>query len=440
MSSFFVRLTEHTCPLRTLIVLRERNDIVVQFIHGADLHLDSPFIGLKSMPEFVWQAIYRSTFDALSQLVSVAIENNVDFVCLVGDIYDSDDRSVKAQAFFRNEMQRLNDKGIPVYLSHGNHDYIGNQGLHLEMPENVITFGENPETHWQTTKQNEKIALTGFSYTKRWVKERKIIDYPKKNNGADYQIGMLHGFTEGLKSEHGHYAPFTLNELKSKQYDYWALGHIHKRQQLATHPPIIYSGNTQGRNSKESGPKGCELVTLTDTKEQIDFCPTATICWEKLELSIKGVETLDDVYTSIQQAILCKKNTKYNLFVSIDLKDTQALLDAVRKKITQGELLEALQQIANEEHFIWVYEIELVTEKKDNEQNMQLFSEERQKAVYEMEQEATINELTKTFFDYTELSDLLSSRDSLYRDKIIERAKNQVKSMLTIEGSDEIEN
>ncbi|WP_414839913.1 metallophosphoesterase family protein [Carnobacterium sp. TMP28] len=413
---------------------------MVQFIHGADLHLDSPFIGLKSMPEFVWQAIYRSTFEALSQLVDIAIEKKVDFVCLVGDIYDSDDRSVKAQAFFRNEMERLNEKKITVYLSHGNHDYIGNQGLHLAMPENVIIFGEIPETHWLTTKQNEKIAVTGFSYTKRWITERKIVDYPKKYGEADYQIGMLHGFSEGLESEHGKYAPFTLRELKNKQYDYWALGHIHKRQQLATHPLIIYPGNTQGRNSKETGPKGCELVTLTDTNEQNEFFPTATIYWETIEISIKGLVNLEDVYTSIQQALLDKQNRDYNLFVSINLKDSEALLDGVRKKISQGELLEALQQIDQEDNFIWIYRIELVAEKRENEQYSQLFPEEWQKALIELEEESYFNEVTNSFFDYTELSDLLDSRDSLYRKNIIERAKNQVKSLLTVEGSDESEN
>ncbi|MGB6178021.1 metallophosphoesterase family protein [Carnobacterium sp.] len=413
---------------------------MVQFIHSADLHLDSPFIGLKSMPEFIWQAIYRSTFDALSKLVDIAIEKEVDFVCLVGDIYDSDDRSVKAQAFFRNEMERLKNKNIPVYLTHGNHDYIGNQGLHLDMPENVIIFGENPETYWLTTKQDEKIALTGFSYTKRWITERKISDFPKKLRQADYHIGLLHGFSEGLESEHGKYAPFTLMELKSKQYNYWALGHIHKRQHLNMHPPIVYPGNTQGRNSKETGPKGCELVTITDTKEQIDFHSTAAIRWEKINLSIKGVVNLDTIYTTIQEQILSKKNTEYSLFISVTLKDTEMLLEGVRKKIIQGELLEALQQVAKEDYFVWVYQIEFATVNIENEQYLQLFPEEWQKALVEVEEEINFNELTNSFFDYTEISYLLSSRDSSYRQKIIERAKNQVKSLLTIEGSDEIEN
>lgn len=153
---------------------------MVKFIHAADLHLDSPFIGLKSLPEFIWNAIYLSTFSALTKIVDSAITNQVDFICLVGDIYDTDERSVKAQAYLRNEMERLNSMNIPVYLLHGNHDYIENTGLHLDMPQNVFLFNETVETKWLTTKEGEQIAITGFSYDKRWVLERKIVDYPEK--------------------------------------------------------------------------------------------------------------------------------------------------------------------------------------------------------------------------------------------------------------------
>ncbi|MFC5974349.1 metallophosphoesterase family protein [Carnobacterium antarcticum] len=413
---------------------------VVQFIHGADLHLDSPFIGLKSMPTFIWEAIYHSTFQALTRLVDVAIEKEVDFVCLVGDIYDNDDRSVKAQAYLRNEMERLNQQEIPVYLLHGNHDYIENQGLHLEMPENVTIFKEHPETHWLTTKRNEKVAITGFSYTKRWVNERKISDYPIRFAEADYQIGLLHGFSEGLESEHGNYAPFSLGELKSKQYDYWALGHIHKRQRLAINPPVIYSGNTQGRSSKENGPKGCEWVTLTDTKEQIVFCPTATIQWEKLVVSVKNKKTLEDVYRLIQEAIAEKKNEAYNIFLSILLEDTDELLDGVRKKVEQGELLEALQQIAKTKTFVWVYQVGMNAEAQGTAQYMQLFPEEWQKAMAEIKQEAVFNELTNVFFDHAGVADLLDTRDEMYRQQILENAKQQVQLLLGIEGSAESEN
>ena len=266
---------------------------MVKFIHAADLHLDSPFIGLKTLPDFIWNAIYLSTFSALTTIVDSAIQEKVDFICLVGDIYDNDERSVKAQAYLRNEMERLNKAEIPVYLLHGNHDYIENTGLHLEMPENVVVFTESVETKWYTTTEKDEVAISGFSYDKRWVLERKIKEYPEKHPRAKYHIGLLHGFSEGLESEHGNYAPFSLGELRSKRYDYWALGHIHKRQQLAENPPVIYPGNTQGRSSKESGEKGFELVTLTESGVSMEFRPTSTIQWKTIDLSIKEIKSLE---------------------------------------------------------------------------------------------------------------------------------------------------
>ncbi len=228
--------------------------------------------------------------------------------------------------------------------------------------------------------------------------------------------------------------------MKSKQYDYWALGHIHKRQQLSEHPPIIYSGNTQGRSSKENGPKGCEWVTLTDTKEEIIFYPTAPIQWERIELSIKDLKTLNEVYQLIQETITHKKNKAYSLFLSIALKDTTTLLEGVRKKINNGELIEALQQIPKETGFVWVYQIELTTDKEEKTTYVQLFPEEWQKALKEIEQEANFNELTNSFFDYAEAAELLETRDQLYREKILENAKQQVQFLLGFEGSDENEN
>jgi len=76
---------------------------MVRFIHAADLHLDSPFKGIKSLPAFIWEAIYQSTFQALTRLVDLAIKEQVDFICLAGDIYDGEDRSVKAQAYLKKK-------------------------------------------------------------------------------------------------------------------------------------------------------------------------------------------------------------------------------------------------------------------------------------------------------------------------------------------------
>lgn len=110
-------------------------------------------------------------------------------------------------------------------------------------PENVTVFEKEVTTEMLTTKTGERVAITGFSYPSRWVEERMIVEYPNRNHSVDYHIGMPHGFLEGLNSSEGVYAPFSLGELNAKNYDYWALGHIHKRQQPQTAPvTVVYYG------------------------------------------------------------------------------------------------------------------------------------------------------------------------------------------------------
>ena len=413
---------------------------VVQFIHGADLHLDSPFIGLKTVPDFLWEKIYQSTFTALTNLVNHAIEKQVDFVLLAGDIYDSDDRSVKAQAFLKTEMERLNQAEIPVFICHGNHDYIENSGLHLKMPENVELFSETVETKWLTTKNGERIAVSSFSYNSRWMTKRMITEYPKKHETADFHIGMLHGFSEGLETSHGHYAPFTINELKSKGYDYWALGHIHTRQVLEIQPPILYAGNTQGRSSKETGIKGCELVTLTLGDSSIETLETQDIQWETLEISLAKRSTLDDVYRKIKETIEIKEGSQKNYLLTIELVDTKDLLPNVLKKIIQGELLEALQQISATEPFIWVNQLKIQKRATEDTTEKMFIMEEWLHGIEELSKENQFNQSTNSLFDFALIEDLLESRDEDYRSRIMKQSLMEISAELTNESRDNHEN
>ena len=68
----------------------------MKFIHAADLHLDTPFLGLRTAPAALWQQIYDATFTAFAKIVDAALAEQVDFVCLVGDLYDRAERSIQA--------------------------------------------------------------------------------------------------------------------------------------------------------------------------------------------------------------------------------------------------------------------------------------------------------------------------------------------------------
>jgi DNA repair exonuclease SbcCD nuclease subunit len=120
----------------------ERSEMMKQisFIHAADLHLDSPMVGLSYLPKEIFDVLKESTFTALTTLVQAAIQHQVDFVILAGDLFDEQDRSVRAQIKLRKEMERLKSYGIQVYVVHGNHDHLNGDWVHLAMPDNVHIF------------------------------------------------------------------------------------------------------------------------------------------------------------------------------------------------------------------------------------------------------------------------------------------------------------
>src|SRR5690625_6351761 len=112
----------------------------ISFIHAADLHLDSPFQGLTFLPESLFEKVRQSTFNAFNRLIQTAINKKVDFILLVGDLFDNEKQSLKAQVYLRKAFEKLDQHGIDVYLSYGNHDYMNGNKHRITYPKNVHIF------------------------------------------------------------------------------------------------------------------------------------------------------------------------------------------------------------------------------------------------------------------------------------------------------------
>jgi DNA repair protein SbcD/Mre11 len=329
----------------------------VSFIHAADLHLDSPMVGLSHLPDRIFNRLRESTFQSLKKITNKAIEQDVDFVILAGDLFDGEDRSLRAQSRLRTEMLKLEEKGIPVFVVHGNHDHLSGSWVHFDLPPNVHIFTSKVEMKTVRTKSGVLIHLYGFSYPQRHVLDRKIDEY-EKQVGADFHIGILHG-NEGGGSEHGNYAPFTVKDLSGKQFDYWALGHIHKRRELSLDPPIIYPGNIQGRNKKETGIKGCYRVTLSDIKNDLKFIETSDVVWEEAVIDAATARSFQEIFQMCQETIASYRKKDIGTLLSLSLVNIK-LEDCKEERVLDGELIELLQEEESEEDsFVWIVDIKM---------------------------------------------------------------------------------
>lgn len=273
----------------------------IRFFHAADLHLDSPFKGVSSMPAAQLKSLRESTFNAFQSLIDYTVQEKPDFLLIVGDIYDGEDRSLRAQHKFQQGMELLNKHHIPVFLSYGNHDHLGGKWTRFQLPDNVHVFDKKLEKkHIQIGQQD--VYISGFSYKERHVKDSMTPLFEEATQDEALYIGMLHGSLAG-DTTHAVYAPFTKDELISKNYDYWALGHIHKRQVIHAEPPIVYSGNIQSRHRNEKGIKGFYDVSLEKGQSSLTFVPTSSIIYDEVICSCKDIVHANEWFEAMEEVI-----------------------------------------------------------------------------------------------------------------------------------------
>jgi DNA repair exonuclease SbcCD nuclease subunit len=233
-----------------------------KFLHAADIHLDSPQKGLDRYEGAPVEECRGATRRALENLVRLAVDERVAFVLIVGDLYDGDWPDYNTGLFFSAQMVRLRDAGIHAYLIRGNHDAANKMTRDLRPLDNVhFLASDRPQT---VPLDDVDVAIHGQGFATRAVVENLAKAYPARVDGV-FNIGLLHTCVEGREG-HERYAPCSIDDLRFRGYDYWALGHIHKRETLHTDPVIAFPGNIQGRSVRERGPKGCLLVTVDDAR------------------------------------------------------------------------------------------------------------------------------------------------------------------------------
>ncbi|MBL0715880.1 MAG: hypothetical protein JJV98_19510, partial [Desulfosarcina sp.] len=139
-----------------------------------------------------------------------------------------------------------------------------------------------PGTH---TLDRLKVAVHGQSFATPAVRDNLARNYPEPLPGY-FNIGLLHTSLTGREG-HENYAPCTLEDLRNRGYDYWALGHIHQFESVWRDPPVVFPGCIQGRNIRETGAKGSILVTVKEgLAPEIVSCPHDVIRWEQLAVGL----------------------------------------------------------------------------------------------------------------------------------------------------------
>lgn len=271
-----------------------------KFIHSADIHLDSPLCGLDRYEGAPAAEIRVATREAFTNLVRLAIEENVSFVLISGDLYDGDWKDYNTGLFLSKQLSELRAAGIRVFIVAGNHDAESRISRSLRMPENVkILSTTTPET---VILEDIGAAVHGQGFPVGAVTKDLASTYPDSAKGF-FNIGMLHTSVTGREG-HENYAPCSLETLLSKGYDYWALGHVHKREVLHENPWVVFPGNIQGRHVRETGPKGCTIVSVEDGLcRSVEHRDLHVLRWALCEVDASGSTHPEDVVDRVRVSV-----------------------------------------------------------------------------------------------------------------------------------------
>jgi len=285
-----------------------------RFLHAADIHLDSPLIGLEAYEDAPIDEIRGASRRAFDNLVDLAIDEEVDFLLLAGDLYDGNWKDYNTGLFFVDRMARLKRSGIMVFIVAGNHDAASRITRSLRLPDNVTSFSTlKPETF---ILENHGVAIHGQGYHSRIVTDDIASSYPLYTPHY-FNIGLLHTALTGKKG-HEPYAPCSLETLTSKGYDYWALGHVHTREEISSDPFVVFPGNIQGRHIRETGAKGATLVTVEDGDiTAIDHRPLDVLRWAHCQVDLNGCENSDDMYELVRHSLEKEQDLAENRILAV---------------------------------------------------------------------------------------------------------------------------
>lgn len=273
-----------------------------RFVHAADIHLDSPLLGLEEFEDAPLETIRNAAREAVRRLVQLCIDEHVAFLLIAGDVYDGEWKSLATGRFFAGQMARLNDANIPVVLIKGNHDAASKISSQISLPGVTVLDTRRPMT---VELLDGQVAVHGQSYSRPDTTENLAAKYPTAAPGK-FNIGLLHTCATTSTSSHANYAPCSLQDLISKGYDYWALGHVHQRAILHKDPPIVFPGNIQGRHVRESAEegKGVTMVEVIDGAiHSFNHVPLDTVRWVVLEIDVTECESIENVQIAVRSQV-----------------------------------------------------------------------------------------------------------------------------------------
>lgn len=236
----------------------------MKIIHCSDLHLDSKME--TNLDKEKARERKNEILITFENMVKYAKENEVEVIIIAGDLFDKKNVSAKVKKIVKNVIE--NNPQIDFLILKGNHD----EGTIIESEKQLKNLKQFSAKEWTKYKYGD-IEISGIEFGCQ--DEYKIYNSLNIEKNS-FNIVVMHGqesdITQKDKTE-----IINLKELRNKNIDYLALGHVHKykNEKLDNRGIYCYSGCLEGRGFDECGQKGFVLLDIKNKTLETKFISIA---------------------------------------------------------------------------------------------------------------------------------------------------------------------
>lgn len=332
----------------------------MKIVHAADLHVDSPLRGLDRYDGAPVERLRGATRRALENLVALCIDGRADALLLAGDVFDGTWKDYSTGLFFAAQMSRLREAGIPVVLVRGNHDAMSSVAKALRLPDNVHELSAKKASTFELP--NAPLAVHGQSFSERITSEDLAAKYPERIRGV-FNVGLLHTSIDGREG-HAPYAPTSVEIMRGKGYDYWALGHVHAREIVSKEPYIVYPGNLQGRHARETGTKGASVILVEDgVVRSIEHRALDVVRWDAVHVDVSAASGASDAIELVRDAVGARSTAAEGRILAARVTITGATRANAAIRSDTDHFVSELRSVANDTlgEGVWLEKVRIHT-------------------------------------------------------------------------------
>ena len=282
----------------------------MKFVHIADMHFDVPFTSLNVKGNLgdIRRIEQRKIFD---KIINYIKENNIDYFFISGDLYEHN-YTKKSTIDYINQCF----KEIPntkVIISPGNHDpyIVGSFYDEYKFADNVNIFKGLLEK-----KEFEDVNIYGMAFNSFYMEGISLENIELFNNTRP-NIFVVHCDLNGVKDENGFsYNNIKKSDLERLNFDYVAMGHIHKSNFANNGNTIIYPGSPISMGFDELGEHGMVVGQIDENKNvNLEFVKLDEREFIEQELNVQEFFSKEDLIIHLQNMYF-EGNNLYKIILS----------------------------------------------------------------------------------------------------------------------------